>query len=71
MLKYAKTKLDSFTDNQNDILDVMEAGVQSEVSQISHRHVIANHKYLNNYNSDKKINIYGIFRYKIICMAMV
>ena len=56
MLKETEVKLDSITDIE--MFKMIENGIRGGISQISHRHAIANNKYMSNYKpSNNKENM--------------
>ena len=66
LLKFLGQQLELLSDI--NMIQFIESGIRGGVSMISHRHSIANNKYMNNYNSDKEIksinyldanNVYG------------
>ena len=66
LLKFSGQQLELLSDI--NMIQFIESGIRGGVSMISHRHSIANNKYMNNYNSDKEIksinyldanNLYG------------
>ena len=66
LLKFSKQKLELLSDINT--IQFIESGIRGGVSMISHRHSIANNKYMKNYDSDKEIksinyldanNLYG------------
>ena len=66
LLKFSKQKLELLSDI--NMIQFIESGIRGGVSMISHRHSIANNKYLKNYDSDKELksinyldanNLYG------------
>ena len=66
LLKFSGQKLELLSDINT--IQFIESGIRGGVSMISHRHSIANNKYMNNYDPDKEIksinyldanNLYG------------
>ena len=66
LLKFSKQKLELLSDI--NMIQFIESGIRGGVSTISHRHSIANNKYLKNYDLDKELksiiyldanNLYG------------
>ena len=66
LLKFSKQKLELLSDI--NMIQFIESGIRGGVSMISHRHSIANNKYLKNYDPDKELksinyldanNLYG------------
>ena len=69
MLKQTGMKLELFSEGQNDMIDFIEHDVRGGLSQISHRHAIANHKYLTDYDKDKNLYLLNFWT-QIIYMGM-
>ena len=66
LLKFSKQKLELLSDI--NMIQFIESGIRGGVSMVSHRHSIANNKYMKNYDPDKEIksinyldanNLYG------------
>ena len=61
MLKITKINLELLTDV--DMFKMVESGIRGGISQISHRHAIANNKYMSNYKPSNIINDENMYKF--------
>ena len=59
MLKFTKAELELLHDV--DMYNMNEQGIRGGICQVSKKHLIANNKYLSNYDKKQEINLYHVF----------